>query len=204
MKAILTLVLLTTVNAQVPPRAHNRNPEALGAALKYIPDEVAQHYNFIDPKKKYEPNHNITAEDLKPQVRDVTREKFHIDIPRVPDHLWSEEEIPEDEHMIHADHYEHGNVEHHDALRTRRIAHEKNLRNDPAYSEYEEHPEFEPERGFSVEFVYAMLFKVHFRDRFMRKPGDDLVSNAITLERDLYNEDVNYQSISVKEDTQSV
>ena len=42
-----------------------------------------------------------------------------------------------------------------------------------------------------------MVFKVHFRDRWMRKPGDDLISNAITIERDLYNEEINYQSISV-------
>jgi hypothetical protein len=192
MKSILTLVLMVQINAQVPPRAHNKDPEALGAALKYIPEEVSHHYNFIDPKKKWEPNHNITAEDLKLPVRDVTREKSHEDIPRVPDHLWSEEDIPDDEHMIHAEHYEHGSVDHHDALRTRRIAHEKIIRNLPAYSEIEEHAPFEPERGFSVEFVYAMLFKVHFRDRFMRKPYDDLVSNAITIERDLYNEEVNY------------
>jgi len=129
------------------------------------------------------------------------------DIPRVPDHLWSEEEIPYDEHMINIDHYEHAHVEHHEAVRTRRIAHEKNLKGNPAYQEIkeaDEEPQFEPEKGFSVEFVYAMVFKVHFRDRWMRRPEDDLVSNAITIERDLYNEEINYQSISIKEDTQSV
>jgi hypothetical protein len=46
MKTILAyLVLLTSVNAR-PGRAHNNDQEALGVALKYIPDEVAHHYNF--------------------------------------------------------------------------------------------------------------------------------------------------------------
>ena len=95
-------------------------------------------------------------------------------------------------------------MEHHQAVRTRRIAHEKEVKSDPDYKDSDEHPEFEPEVGFSVEFVYAMVFKVHFRDRFMKKPDDDLVSNAITIERDLYNQEINYQSIAIKEDTQSV
>jgi hypothetical protein len=115
--------------------------------------------------------------------------------------LYSVEDIPHEEHMINADHYEHAQVDHHEAVRTRRIAHEKNVKSDPEYLDSDEIPEFEPERGFSVEFAYAMVFKVHFRDRWMKKPVDDLVSNAITIERDLYNEEINYQSISIKEDT---
>lgn len=137
-------------------------------------------------------------------MRDVTRIKFEEDIPRVPDHLWSEEEIPHEEHMISIEHYEDAQVEHHQAVRTRRIAHEKEVKSDPDYKDSDEHPEFEPEVGFSVEFVYAMVFKVHFRDRFMKRPDDDLVSNAITIERDLYNQEINYQSIAIKEDTHSV
>jgi len=68
MKTILTfLVLLTQTHVEARPgRAHNNDADALGVALKYIPDDVAHNYNFIDPKKKYEPNHNITASDLKP------------------------------------------------------------------------------------------------------------------------------------------
>lgn len=57
------ILLLTHLDAR-PGRAHNNDPESLGVALKYIPDDVKHHYNFQDPKKKYEPNHNITAEDL--------------------------------------------------------------------------------------------------------------------------------------------
>lgn len=49
-----------------------------------------------------------------------------------------------------------------------------------------------------------MVFKVHFRDRYMKRGEDDLVSNAITIERDLFNEEINYQSISIKEDSNSV
>ena len=49
-----------------------------------------------------------------------------------------------------------------------------------------------------------MVFKVHFRDRWMKRGEDDLVSNAITIERDLFNEEINYQSISIKENTSSV
>jgi len=78
-------------------------------------------------------------------------------------------------------------VEHHQAVRSRRIAHEKEVKSRPDYLDTDERPEFEPEPGFSVEFVFAMVFKVHFRDRFMKRPEDDLVSNAITIERDLYN-----------------
>ena len=40
--------------------------EAFGVALKYIPEEVAHHYNFIDPKKKWDPDHGLTADDFKP------------------------------------------------------------------------------------------------------------------------------------------
>ena len=46
MKTILAyLVLLTSIEAR-PGRAHNNDHEALGVALKYIPDDVAHHYNF--------------------------------------------------------------------------------------------------------------------------------------------------------------
>ena len=38
----------------------------------------------------------------------------------------------------------------------------------------------------------------------MRNPEDDLVGNAITIERDLYVNEVNYQSIQVKEDSGTV
>ena len=46
-------------------------------------------------------------------MRDVTRVKLIEDIPRVPEHEYSEEDIPHDEHMIHIDHYEDAQVEHH-------------------------------------------------------------------------------------------
>ena len=75
---------------------------------------------------------------------------------------------------------------------------------DYAGENYDEKPAFEPEKGFSIEFVYAMVFKVHFRDRWMKRGVDDLDSNAITIERDLFNNEINYQSISIKEDTLSV
>jgi hypothetical protein len=38
-------LLLTTADAR-PGRAHNNDPDSLGVALKYIPDEVKHHYNF--------------------------------------------------------------------------------------------------------------------------------------------------------------
>ena len=55
----VTVALLSNVNAQ-------DNNEPFGAALKYIPEEVAHNYNFIDPKKKWEPDHGLTADDFKP------------------------------------------------------------------------------------------------------------------------------------------
>ena len=33
-----------------------------GKVNKHIPDEVAQHYQFIDPKIQHVPSHNITLE----------------------------------------------------------------------------------------------------------------------------------------------
>jgi len=46
-----------------------------------------------------------------------------------------------------------------------------------------------------------MVFRVYLRDRFMRDPTNDLTSNAMTIEQELYHAEINYQSIAIKEDT---
>lgn len=106
--------------------------------------------------------------------------------------------------MINKEHYEHAEKAHHIALKQKRIEHEKKIKANPAYKEIDEIPEYKPEPGESLEFAYVMVFNVYFRERWMRKPGNDIVSNAVTLERDLYNLEINYQSIQVKEDTNTV
>ena len=72
------------------------------------------------------------------------------------------------------------------------MAHTKNVRESGAYHQYEEAPPFEPEPGFSLEFVYGMIFKVYFRERWMRNPEEDLIGNSIAIERDLFTNDINY------------
>ena len=64
--------------------------------------------------------------------------------------------------------------------------------------------DFKPEDGFSLEFVYDMIFNIHFRERWMRFPESDLITHAIELERNLFDTELNYQSITVKEDSQTV
>ena len=43
-----------------------------------------------------------------------------------------------------------------------------------------------------MDFIYAMVFNIHFRERWMRYPDEDLVSHAIEIERDLQDKDINY------------
>lgn len=46
MKFLYVYLALIASSKARPGRANNDDPEQLGAALKYIPDDVAQHYNF--------------------------------------------------------------------------------------------------------------------------------------------------------------
>ena len=74
----------------------------MASVLKYIPEDVQHHYNFIDPKVKWQPNHGFSAEDFKPVKRDVTRKKTHDEIKRIAEDKIHVEVIPEDEHIIRA------------------------------------------------------------------------------------------------------
>ena len=79
--------------------------EPYGAALKYIPEELKHEYNFIDPKKKHEPDHGLTPEDFKPTVRDVKKKKTLSHIKKMEDHEIDFEDIPHEEHIINDDHH---------------------------------------------------------------------------------------------------
>ena len=164
--------------------------------LKHIPEHLKEHYNFIDPKVKHVVNHGLTAEDFKPPVRDVKRKKTHEDIPRVPEHKYSHEEIPEDEHIIEAHHLEEAEAAHHVALRERKLDYEKRKRDARSRGEWQDDDlkteDFAVEAGFSKEFALAMVFKIYFRDRWMKNPEESLVAHAISLERELYTTEVNY------------
>ena len=84
----------------------------MGSVLKYIPDEVSHHYNVIDPKVKWLPDHGLSSEDFKPVKRDVTRKKSHQEIKRIPDHKIDMEFIPQDEHIIREHHIDSAEKEH--------------------------------------------------------------------------------------------
>ena len=84
----------------------------MGSVLKYIPDDVAHHYNAIDPKVKWLPDHGLSPEDFKPVKRDVTRTKSHEEIKRIPESKIHMEFIPEDEHIIRAHHIDSAEHEH--------------------------------------------------------------------------------------------
>ena len=73
---------------------------------KFIPDEVAHHYQFIDPTKPWIADHDIRPEEFVPPVRDVTRKKSHDEIPRVASHHYDQEDIPDDEHNLVRAHVE--------------------------------------------------------------------------------------------------
>jgi hypothetical protein len=82
------------------------------------------------------------------------------------------------------------------------MTHEKKMQDKSEQGEITDYSlDFKPEDGFSLEFVYDMIFNIHFRERWMRVPEQDLVSHAIELERELYDTELNYQSIKVKDDS---
>ena len=85
------------------------------------------------------------------------------------------------------------------------MAHDKRMKDqlDEAFHEIDE-TEFQPEPGFRLEFEYDMIFNVHFRERWMKLPEQDLVSHAIEIERELYDTELNYQSIKIKDDSQTI
>jgi hypothetical protein len=49
-----------------------------------------------------------------------------------------------------------------------------------------------------------MILKVHFREKYMARGDDDLSSHAMLIEQELYMEEINYQSIQIKGDSQTV
>ena len=140
--------------------------------------------------------HGLTAEDFKPPIRDVTRKKTHEEIPRVPEHKYIAEHIPEDEHIIDPNHLEEAEADHDIAVRERKLKHEKKKADLQSRGEWNDddlaNEDFDVEPGFSKEFMLAMVFKIYFRDRWMKNPEDALVSHAISLERELYTLEVNY------------
>jgi hypothetical protein len=74
--------------------------QEMAHVLRYIPEDVQHHYNFIDPKVKWLPDHKFSAEDFKPAIRDVTRKKTHEEIKRIAEHKIHKELIPDEEHVI--------------------------------------------------------------------------------------------------------
>ena len=130
-------------------------------------------------------------------MRDVTRKKTHDEIPRVPEHKYISEEIPEDEHIIHEHHLEEAEADHDTAVRERKLDYERKKRDARSRGEDEDdsdlaNEDFDVEPGFNKEFMLAMVFKIYFRDRWMKNPEEALVSHAIALERELYSLEVNY------------
>ena len=99
-----------------------------GTALKYIPDEVKKHYNFIDPKIKWRPDHGLTDEHFKPPIKDVTRHKSHDDVNRVPDDKIHVEIIPDDEHIIISKHISDAEVQHILAIKSRMMEFETKVK----------------------------------------------------------------------------
>ena len=93
---------------------------------KFIPEELSEHYQFIDPMKPWIADHNIRLEDVVPPPRDVTRKKTHDEIPRVPNHKYDQEDIPEEEHNLVRAHVDNAKQEHHAAIKEKKIKHALN------------------------------------------------------------------------------
>ena len=93
---------------------------------KFIPEELSEHYQFIDPTKPWIADHNIRLEDVVPPPRDVTRKKTHDEIPRVPNHKYDQEDIPEEEHNLVRAHVDNAKQEHHAAIKEKKIKHALN------------------------------------------------------------------------------
>jgi len=53
--------------------------------------------------------------------------------------------------------------------------------------------------GLDIESLMSKVFRVYFRDKYI-KYDDDLASHGISIEMDLYTHEINYESITIKED----
>ena len=181
-----------------------------------IPPHLEKQFGLRDPKVKHDPKHSLTAEDFKAgPKRDPSRIKTKEEIRRVKDEHFSIENLGEED--IHIDrglmqdakssHYsdmmkreekqkqmssdDHDRTGEDEVLTGEAISPEKSVSNDTHLSE--EGRDAKPKRP-NTNYLFDMMITIYIREKFLKKP-DDLQIQAMNIEMELYDHEIDYQQI---------
>lgn len=150
---------------------------------KEIPADKQDKLRVVDPKKQvFKPSdHNLTAEDFKPRPRDPKRRKHHREIIRARDHHYTIEELEKHDVLIDKEHIDHARHSHQIDMKKIKRHREKLEKEKENFAEEEKEGEifasdddlFEEEwereekpDNPDHDYLFNMIIKVHFRERF--------------------------------------
>ena len=169
-------------------------PDHDGWVRKEIPAHLEEKYGLREPNVVHVPDHDITEEDLmKGNVRDPTKKKSHWDVPRMKDYHetdlhHSEIDIQQndidDARHHHRYDYKYKQQILSDSTEDRDLEKYRDLKN--------------MEQSPDLKNVFNMIMKVRFRPKYTTR-DEDIHYHAMTIETDLLDFEVDYQSISIKE-----
>ena len=168
-------------------------PDHDGYVRKEIPPHLEEKFGLRDPNVVHVPVHDIKPEDLLGNNRDPTRLKTHWDVPRMKN--YDSEDMHHSEIIVEQDDLDDARHHHrYDYKQKQKILSQSSEDRDPTLYRDLKNMEQSPD----LKKVFDMIIKVRFRPKYTKKE-EDIHSHAMTIESDLIDFEVDYQSISLKE-----
>lgn len=86
---------------------------------KKIPDHLTKRFPLVDPTKKYVPTHGYHPNQFDPPVYDPHKRKTESEVPREPANTIDMEDMHDDDHKKHKEHYASARDAHKVSIRKR-------------------------------------------------------------------------------------
>ena len=173
-------------------------------------------FPLIDPTIKYVPTHGYHPNQFEQPVIDPHKRKTEKEVPREPENTIHVEDMHEDDHKAHEQHYGTANHAHQVSIRKRnRMDKEEKERltkknQSIEHLEMDENPHkiAKQKETLGQDELHEMIISVFFRDKYRgdHDENDDMAlqnwmsSNKFSVEAELSDHRINFQEINLPDD----